>query len=134
MEGLKIYVIPNLEGLTIKGFFTVLLDAMGQLFFSLSVAMGIMITYGSYVSDEADLVKSINQIEIFDTLVAVLSGMMIVPAVYIFSGEEGLATGGAGLMFKTLPMVFDQMPMGSIVGAAFFVLVFFFLVHFAVFF
>ena len=97
---------------------------MGQLFYSLSIAMGIMVAYGSYVKDEIDLNKSVSQIEIFDTLVAVLSGMMIVPAVYIFSGEEGLATGGAGLMFKTLPMVFDRMPMGNLVGAAFFVLVF----------
>ena len=98
---------------------------MGQLFYSLSIAMGILVAYGSYVKDEIDLNKSVTNIEIFDTLVAVLSGMMIVPAVYIFSGEEGLATGGAGLMFKTLPKVFDAMPMGNVIGGAFFVLVFF---------
>lgn len=67
MQGLMVYLVPNFNGMTVKSFFTVLLDAMGQLFFSLSVAMGIMIVYGSYVSDSADLKKSINQIEVFDT-------------------------------------------------------------------
>ncbi len=120
MEGIKYYLLPDFS----KFSFKTICAAMGQLFYSLSIAMGIMVAYGSYVKDEIDLNKSVSQIEVFDTLVAVLSGMMIVPAVYIFSGEEGLATGGAGLMFKTLPMVFDQMPMGSIVGGAFFILVF----------
>ena len=120
MEGIKYYLLPDFS----KFSFKTICAAMGQLFYSLSIAMGIMVAYGSYVKDEIDLNKSVSQIEVFDTLVAVLSGMMIVPAVYIFSGEEGLATGGAGLMFKTLPMVFDQMPMGNIVGCAFFVLVF----------
>ena len=120
MEGIKYYLLPDFS----KFSFKTICAAMGQLFYSLSIAMGIMVAYGSYVKDEIDLNKSVSQIEIFDTMVAVLSGLMIVPAVYIFSGEEGLATGGAGLMFKTLPMVFDQMPMGNIVGCAFFVLVF----------
>ena len=73
---MRIYVVPDLSGITLQGFFTVLLDAMGQLFFSLSVAMGIMVTYGSYVKDDANLVRSINQIEIFDTLVAFLASAM----------------------------------------------------------
>ena len=120
IDGIKYYLLPDFS----KFSFKTICAAMGQLFYSLSIAMGIMVAYGSYVKDEIDLNKSVSQIEIFDTIVAVLSGMMIVPAVYIFSGEEGLATGGAGLMFKTLPMVFDQMPMGTLVGAAFFVLVF----------
>ena len=106
MEGFWIYVIPNLEGMTVKGFFTVLLDAMGQLFFSLSVAMGIMIAYGSYVKDDANLVKSISRIEIFDTLVAFLAGVMIIPAVYTFMGKEGMASSGPSLMFESLPKVF----------------------------
>lgn len=70
---------------------------MGQLFFSLSVAMGIMIAYGSYVVDDANLVKSINQIEIFDTVVAFLAGVMIIPAVYTFMGREGMAASGPSL-------------------------------------
>ena len=120
MEGLKYYLLPDFS----KFSFKTLCAAMGQLFYSLSIAMGIMVAYGSYVKDEIDLNQSVGHIEIFDTLVAVLSGLMIVPAVYIFSGEEGLATGGAGLMFKTLPKVFDAMPMGNFIGGAFFVLVF----------
>ena len=125
LQGLMVYVVPNFEGMTIKSFFSVLLDAMGQLFFSLSVAMGIMIAYGSYVSDEADLKNSINQIEIFDTVIALLAGLMVVPAVYIFSGEAGMSQGGAGLMFITLPKVFSQMAGGRFRGALFFTLVLF---------
>ena len=124
VEGLKLYLIPNLDGLTVKSFFTVLLDAMGQLFFSLSVAMGIMIAYGSYVKDDAALNKSVGQIEIFDTVVALLAGFMVVPAVYVFSGEAGTKASGAGLMFVTLPKVFEQMRGGTIIGILFFVLVF----------
>lgn len=119
-EGIKYYLLPDFS----KFSFKTLCAAMGQLFYSLSIAMGIMVAYGSYVKDDINLNKSVTNIQIFDTIVAVLSGMMIVPAVYIFSGEEGLKTGGAGLMFKTLPMVFDSMPMGNFIGGAFFVLVF----------
>ena len=119
-EGIKYYLLPDFS----KFSFKTLCAAMGQLFYSLSIAMGIMIAYGSYVKDDINLNQSVTHIQVFDTLVAVLSGMMIVPAVYIFSGEEGLKTGGAGLMFKTLPMVFDAMPMGNFIGCAFFVLVF----------
>lgn len=126
MEGFRIYVIPDLKGLTVKGFFTVLLDAMGQLFFSLSVAMGIMIAYGSYVKDDANLVKSINQIEIFDTVVAFLAGVMIIPAVYTFMGKEGMAASGPSLMFVSLPKVFAAMGMiGNVVGCLFFAMVLF---------
>lgn len=126
LEGFKIYVVPDFEGLTVKGFFTVLLDAMGQLFFSLSVAMGIMIAYGSYVKDDANLVKSINQIEIFDTVVAFLAGVMIIPAVYTFMGKEGMKASGPSLMFVSLPKVFASMgKVGSIVGVLFFAMVLF---------
>lgn len=126
LEGLRIYVVPNLEGLTVKGFFTVLLDAMGQLFFSLSVAMGIMIAYGSYVKDDANLVSSINQIEIFDTAVAFLAGVMIIPAVYTFMGTEGMAASGPSLMFVSLPKVFAAMgKAGNVIGALFFAMVLF---------
>ncbi len=126
LEGFKIYVVPNFDNMTIKGFFTVLLDAMGQLFFSLSVAMGIMIAYGSYVRDDANLVKSINQIEIFDTVVAFLAGVMIIPAVYTFMGREGMAASGPSLMFVSLPKVFTSMgKIGAVVGLLFFAMVFF---------
>lgn len=123
MEGLLVYVVPNFEGMTFKKFITILMDATGQLFYSVSVAMGIMITYGSYVKKETNLVKSVNQIEIFDTLVAFLAGLMIVPAVYTFMGTEGMATGPS-LMFVSLPKVFEAMgTAGSIIAVVFFVMV-----------
>ncbi len=125
-EGLKILFIPNFDGLTIGKFATIVLDAMGQLFFSLSIAMGIMVAYGSYVSDDSNLGKSINQIEIFDTAIAILAGVMIIPAVYVFQGEEGLAASGPGLMFVSLPKVFAQLGIfGQIIGALFFAMVLF---------
>ena len=123
LQGLAIYVIPNLEGVTFGKFISILMDAMGQLFYSISVAMGIMIAYGSYVKKETNLVKSVNQIEIFDTLVAFLAGMMIIPAVYTFMGTEGMAAGPS-LMFVSLPKVFAAMGgIGTVVGIAFFVMV-----------
>lgn len=125
-EGFQIFVIPDFKGMTVKGFFTVLLDAMGQLFYSLSVAMGIMITYGSYVKDSDNLGKSINRIEFFDTLVAFLAGVMIIPAVYVFMGREGMAASGPSLMFVSLPKVFAEMgSAGRFVGCLFFAMVLF---------
>ncbi|MGN0334740.1 MAG: sodium-dependent transporter [Lachnospiraceae bacterium] len=120
IEGIKYYLLPDFT----KFSFKTLCAAMGQLFYSMSIAMGIMVSYGSYVKDDINLNNSVNQIEIFDTLVAILSGMMIVPAVYVFSGEAGLSTSGPGLMFETLPRVFDFMPLGSLIGGCFFILVF----------
>ena len=126
LQGLKILLVPNLKGITAGDFLNVLVDAMGQLFFSLSVTMGIMITYGSYVSDKANLSKSINQIEIFDTVVAILAGVMIIPAVFTFMGTEGMNSSGPGLMFISLPKVFAAMgKAGNIVGCLFFAMVLF---------
>ena len=123
LDGLKVYVIPNFQGLTPVKFVTVVMDAMGQLFYSISVAMGIMITYGSYVKKETNLVKSVNQIEICDTAVAFLAGMMIIPAVFTFMGAEGMSSGPS-LMFVSLPKVFEAMgSIGNVVGIAFFVMV-----------
>ena len=121
MEGFLYYITPHVEGLTLSRFLQILLDAMSQLFFSLSVSMGIMITYGSYVKPEVDLGKSVNQIEFFDTAVALLAGVMIIPAVYVFSGTEGMSAG-TSLMFVSLPKVFAAMgKAGIVVGALFFV-------------
>ena len=123
LQGLAVYLIPNFEGLTFKGFLQVLLDAMSQLFFSLSVSMGIMITYGSYVKKEINLSKSVSQIEFFDTGVALLAGMMIIPAIYVFQGTEGMASGPS-LMFVSLPKVFASMgAAGTIVGVVFFLMI-----------
>ena len=125
LDGLKIYVIPNLEGMTIRKFLSVCVDAMGQLFYSLSVAMGIMIAYGSYMKDDVSISKSVNQIEFFDSLVAFLAGMMIVPTVYVFMGTDGMSAG-PGLMFVTLPKVFTAMgKAGLFIGVAFFLMVLF---------
>lgn len=126
MQGLKIFVIPDLSGMTVRKFFSVLMNAMGQLFYSLSVAMGIMVAYGSYVRDEEDLGKSINQIEIFDTAIAILAGIMILPAVFAFQGREGMEASGPGLMFVSLPKVFAEMGgIGRLVGILFFAMVLF---------
>ena len=122
VQGLLVYVVPNFSGMTFKQFMVVLTDAMGQLFYSISVAMGIMIAYGSYVPKDTDLVKSVNSIELCDAFVAFLAGLMIIPAVFTFMGAEGMSASGPALMFKALPKVFDAMGgvVGGIVGIVFF--------------
>ncbi len=120
MEGFIYYVKPDFSKFSV----TTVLAAMGQLFYSMSLAMGIMITYGSYMKKDVNLDSSVSQIEIFDTGVAFLAGMMIVPSVFAFSGGDESALGkGPSLMFITLPKVFDSMVGGSIIGTAFFLLV-----------
>ncbi len=124
VEGLKYYVLPNFKGFTFDQLLKTIVGAMGQLFYSMSLAMGIMITYGSYMRKEDTLEHSVRQIEIFDTLVAFLAGLIIVPAVFVFSGgSTEKLNAGPSLMFKTLPAVFDNMPAGEIIGGAFFILV-----------
>ena len=121
LQGFLYYITPHVEGLTIGRFLQILLDAMSQLFFSLSVSMGIMITYGSYVKKDVNLNKAVNQIEFFDTGVALLAGAMIIPAVFVFSGTDGMGAGPS-LMFVSLPKVFAAMgTAGIVVGALFFI-------------
>jgi len=121
-EGFMYYITPDFSNFSI----TTIIGAMGQLFYSMSLAMGIMITYGSYMKKEVDLEKSITQIEYFDTGIAFLAGMMVVPTVYAFSGGSAAnINAGPGLMFETLPMVFASMPMGNVIGCLFFLLVLF---------
>ena len=125
IQGMAVYLIPDFTGITFSRFLSILLDAMSQLFFSLSVSMGIMITYGSYVKKDVDLGKSISQIEFFDTGVALLAGMMIIPAIYVFTGTDGMASGPS-LMFVSLPKVFASMgAAGTIVGVVFFLMILF---------
>lgn len=122
LDGVIYYIKPDFSKLSPMTF----VAALGQLFFSMSLAMGIMVTYGSYLKKDGNIVASTRQIEVFDTAVAFLAGLMIVPAVFVYSGGDESALGqGAGLMFVTLPKVFSQMPFGSVVGAAFFILVLF---------
>lgn len=120
LDGLVYYVRPSLSEFSIK----TVIAAMGQLFYSMSLAMGIMITYGSYMRKEDNIETSVRQIEVFDTIVAFLAGMIIVPAVFVFSGgDRDALNAGPGLMFVTLPNVFDSMAGGQIVGVVFFLLV-----------
>lgn len=122
LDGVKYYILPDFSAFSA----TTILAAMGQLFYSMSLAMGIMITYGSYMKKDTDLRGSVRHIELFDTLIAFLAGLMIVPAVFVFSGgsEEAL-NKGPSLMFVTLPKVFESMKLGGVIGAAFFILVLF---------
>ena len=124
LEGLKYYVQPNFKDFTFEQLLKTIVGAMGQLFYSMSLAMGIMITYGSYMRKEDALEQSVRQIEVFDTFVAFLAGLIIVPSVFVFSGGNAdKLNAGPSLMFKTLPAVFDSMPAGDIIGGAFFILV-----------
>ena len=122
LDGVVYYIKPDFSKFSIM----TVVAAMGQLFYSMSLAMGIMITFGSYMKKEISIERSTHQIELFDTGIAFLAGLMIVPAVFAFSGGDASALGqGPGLMFTTLPKVFDAMPGGNIIGAIFFIMVFF---------
>lgn len=122
MAGVAYYLTPDFSKISINA----ICAALGQLFYSMSIAMGILVTYGSYLKKENDLAKSVTQIEIFDTGIAFLAALIIIPAVFAFSGGDPATLGaGPSLMFIALPKVFVDMPMGSIVGVAFFILVFF---------
>ena len=122
LQGLAVYLTPNLEGITIRRLMQVLLDAMSQIFFSLSVSMGIMITYGSYIKKDVNVNTAVHQIEYFDCGVALLAGMMIIPSIFVFEGIEGMKAGPS-LMFVSLPKVFDSMhTLGRFVGLAFFLM------------
>ena len=119
MDGFVYYIKPNFSDFSIK----TVVAAMGQLFYSMSLAMGIMITYGSYMGKQDNLEQSVRHVEIFDTLVAFLSGLMIVPAVYTFMGTEGMSAG-PGLMFVSLPKIFEAMgAAGPVIGTIFFLMV-----------
>lgn len=120
--GIKYYLMPDFS----KFSPITVLAAMGQLFYSMSLAMGIMITYGSYMKKEDDLERSVTQIELFDTAIAFIAGLMIIPAVFAFSGgDESALSAGPGLMFITIPKVFEAMKFGHIIGTIFFLLVLF---------
>ena len=116
VDGALYYLTPDFSKFSPE----LVIGALGQMFYSLSLAMGIMITYGSYVKDDVDLNKANNQIEIFDTGVAFLAGLMIIPAVYVFLGTDGMASGPS-LTFISLPKVFAAMGgVGRVIGAVFF--------------
>ncbi|MCT4593121.1 MAG: sodium-dependent transporter [Anaeromicrobium sp.] len=114
--GLEFFLKPDFSKL--NG--ALVLDALGQVFFSLSLGMGIIITYGSYLPKEENIPQSAVYIPLIDTAVALLAGFAILPAVFALGFEP---TAGPGLMFITLPAVFAKMPFGTFFGLLFFVLV-----------
>ncbi len=117
IDGVIYYIKPDFANFSIM----TVVAAMGQLFYSMSLAMGIMITFGSYMKKDVSIEGAVGQIEIFDTGVAFLAGLMIIPAVFSFSGGNEEALGkGPGLMFITLPKIFETIPGGGFIGAAFF--------------
>lgn len=118
-EGLAYYLKPDFSRFSVN----TVLAAMGQLFYSMSLSMGTMIAFGSYMKKEVNIHTSVRQIEWFDTGIAFLSGLMVVPAVFAVSGAQGLEKG-SGLMFETLPQVFARMTGGRLISAVFFLLVF----------
>lgn len=123
MEGVKYFLIPDLKHFS----WMTIVSALGQMFYSLSCAMGILYTYGSYMKKDVSIEKSNTQVEFFDTLIAILAGLMIIPAVFAFSGSRAADNlqAGPSLMFITMPKVFDSMGFGTIIGVVFFMLVFF---------
>lgn len=122
IEGVKYLLIPNFDNFSMM----TIVAAMGQMFYSLSIAMGILYTYGSYLEKDVDIEKSTKQVELFDTAIAILAGLMIIPAVFAFSTEAAASLqAGPSLMFITLPKVFASMGAGTIAGILFFLLVFF---------
>lgn len=122
LAGVKYFLVPNFENFS----WMTVVTAMGQMFYSLSIAMGILITFGSYMKKDVSIEGSTETVEIFDTAIAVMAGLMIIPAIFAFSGSESATLqAGPSLMFITIPKVFDSMGLGTAVGILFFVLVLF---------
>lgn len=121
-EGVKYFLVPEFENFS----WMTVVSAMGQMFYSLSIAMGILITFGSYMKREVSIESATKNVEIFDTAIAIMAGLMIIPAVFAFSGgNPEMLQAGPSLMFITIPKVLDSMGFGTVMGILFFVLVFF---------
>ena len=122
LAGVKYFLVPNVANFS----WMTVVTAMGQMFYSLSIAMGILVTFGSYMKEDVSIEESTENVEVFDTAIAIMAGLMIIPAVFAFSGgDPDTLQAGPSLMFITLPKVFDSMGMGTFVGIMFFVLVLF---------
>ena len=122
LAGVKYFLVPNIEYFS----WMTVVSAMGQMFYSLSIAMGILVTFGSYMKKDISIEGSTRNVEIFDTLIAMMAGLMIIPAVFAFSGgDPDTLQAGPALMFITIPKVFDSMGLGTVIGILFFVLVLF---------
>ena len=119
-EGVKYFLIPNFANFS----WMTVVSAMGQMFYSLSIAMGILITFGSYMKKDVSIEASTKNVEVFDTSIAIMAGLMIIPAVFAFSGGDANSLqAGPSLMFITIPKVFAGIKMGSFIGILFFFLV-----------
>ena len=122
LEGVKYFLVPNLQNFS----WMTVVSAMGQMFYSLSIAMGILITFGSYMKKDVSIEASTGNVEIFDTAIAIMAGLMIIPAVFAFTGgDPDTLQAGPALMFITIPKVFASMGFGTIAGIMFFLLVLF---------
>jgi len=121
VAGIIYYVKPDLSSITVK----TVVAAMGQVFYSMSIATGTFITFGSYMKRKVDIEKSVHQIEFFDTGVAFLSGLLVISALFSYYGTASGIEAGKGLLFTSLPRIFMSMPYGNLVGTVFFVMVFF---------
>ena len=120
LEGVKYFLIPNPKNFS----WMTVVAAMGQMFYSLSIAMGILVTFGSYMKKDVSIESSTTNVEIFDTAIAIMAGLMIIPAVFAFSGgDPNTLQAGPALMFITIPKVFASMGLGTPIGILFFVLV-----------
>lgn len=117
MEGIKFYLVPNFENIKRAGIGNVIFGAMSQAFFTLSIGIGAMEIFGSYMKKDLTLAGESLNILVLDTFVALMAGMIIIPACFAFGVEPG---AGPGLVFITLPNVFNQMMGGRIWGALFF--------------
>ena len=122
LKGVEYFLIPNIKNFS----WMTVVAAMGQMFYSLSIAMGILITFGSYMKRDISIEDSTRNVEIFDTAIAIMAGLMIIPAVFSFSGgNPDTLQAGPSLMFITIPKVFDSMGLGTVIGILFFLLVLF---------
>ena len=122
LAGVKYFLIPNMANFS----WMTIVTAMGQMFYSLSIAMGILVTFGSYMKKETSIEDSTQNVEIFDTAIAIMAGLMIIPAVFAFSGgDPNTLQAGPALMFITIPKVFANMGFGTAIGILFFLLVLF---------
>ena len=122
LAGVKYFLVPNVANFS----WMTVVTAMGQMFYSLSIAMGILVTFGSYMKKDISIEESTENVEIFDTAIAIMAGLMIIPAVFAFSGgDPDTLQAGPALMFITIPKVFDSMGLGTVTGVLFFTLVLF---------
>lgn len=122
LKGVEYFLIPNIKNFS----WMTVVAAMGQMFYSLSIAMGILITFGSYMKKNISIEDSTRNVEVFDTAIAIMAGLMIIPAVFSFSGgDPDTLQAGPSLMFITIPKVFDSMGLGTVIGILFFLLVLF---------